>query len=118
MRRIGRQHPTQVPFAEDQHPVSELGANGQHETFGEAVRTRTARWNLDRCDARIGQDGVERGCELPRAIADEEPESGDIVAEIHEEVAGLLGRPGPVGVRCHAQDVQVAIADLEYEQDV
>ena len=28
----------QVPLAEDQHPVGDLGADGQHEAFGEAVR--------------------------------------------------------------------------------
>ena len=33
-------------------------------------------------------------------------------------LAGLLGRPEPVGMRGHAQDVQVAIADLQSEQDV
>jgi hypothetical protein len=38
--------------------------------------------------------------------------------EVHDEVAGLLGRPEPVGMRSHAQDVQVAIADLQSEQDV
>ena len=32
-------------------------------------------------------------------IADEEPESGDTFADVHDEVAGLLGGPGPVGMR-------------------
>ena len=41
-----------------------------------------------------------------------------MVAEVHDEVAGLLGGPGPVGVRGDAEDVQVAVADLEHEQDV
>jgi hypothetical protein len=30
-------HPTQMPLAEDQHPVGDLGPHGQHEPFGEAV---------------------------------------------------------------------------------
>ena len=31
------------------------------------------------------------------AVADEEPEPGAVVAEVHHEVAGLLGGPGPSG---------------------
>jgi hypothetical protein len=46
------------------------------------------------------------------------PEVCDVVAEVHHQVARLLRGPGAVGVRGHAQDVQVAVADLEYEQDV
>ena len=61
---------------------------------------------------------VERGRELAGAVADEEPEPRGVLAEVHDEVAGLLGGPGPVGMRGHAQDVQVAVADLEHEQDV
>jgi hypothetical protein len=30
----------QVPFAEDQDAVAEFSSNGQHESFGEAVRSR------------------------------------------------------------------------------
>ena len=43
-------------------------------------------------------------------IADEEAEPGGMVAEVHDEVAGLLRRPRPVGMRGQAQDVPVAVA--------
>jgi hypothetical protein len=33
----------QVPLTEDQHAVGELGLDGQHEPFSEAVRPRTPR---------------------------------------------------------------------------
>ena len=118
VRGIRGQHPAQVSLPEDQHPVGEFGADGQHEAFGEAVRPRTPRRDLDHLDARIRQHRVERGRELSGPIADEEPEPRDVFAEVHDEVAGLLGGPGPVGMRGHAQDVQVAVADLECEQDV
>jgi hypothetical protein len=39
-------------------------------------------------------------------------------AEVHDEVAGLLGSPRPVGMRGHAQDMHIAVADLEREEDV
>ena len=39
-------------------------------------------------------------------------------AEVHDEVAGLLVGPRAVGMPGHAQDAQVAVTDLEHEQDV
>ena len=63
-------------------------------------------------------DRVERGRELSGPIADEEPKPGGVLAEIHQKVAGLLGGPRSVGMSGHAQHVQVAVADLEHEQDV
>jgi hypothetical protein len=46
-----------------------------------------------------------------RRDRDEEPEARAALAEVHHEVAGLLGGPGPVWMRGHAQDVRVAITD-------
>ena len=100
------QHAAEVPLAEDQHAVGDLGADGQDEALGKAVCPRTARRGLDHVDAGIGPDRVERGRELSGPIADEEPEPGGIVAEVDDEVAGLLRRPRSVGMRGHAQDVQ------------
>jgi len=107
-----------VLLAEDQHPVGDLGPHGQHEALGEAVRSRTPRRDLDHLNSCVGYDRIEVGRELSGAVADEEPESGGMVAEVHDEVAGLLGGPGSVGMCGHAQHVQVAVADLEGEQDV
>jgi flagellar motor protein MotB len=56
------------------------------------------------------------GCgELPGAVADQEPEARGVVAEVHQEVADLLGGPGTVRVRGHAEDVYVTGADLDHE---
>jgi hypothetical protein len=54
----------------------------------------------------------------PARSPDQEPEPGDVFVEVEQEVAGLLRGPGPVGVRGHAQHVQVAITDLGGDQDV
>ena len=35
-----------MTFAEDQDGVGEVGSDGQDEAFGEAVRSRTSRWDL------------------------------------------------------------------------
>jgi hypothetical protein len=49
----------QVPLAEYQDAVSELGSNGQDEAFGEAVRSRTSWRDLHGVDPGSGQDGVK-----------------------------------------------------------
>jgi hypothetical protein len=48
--------------------------------------------------------------ELTGPIADKEPEPSGTLAEVHHEVAGLLRRPGPVGMLGHTQDAQAAVA--------
>jgi hypothetical protein len=105
VRGVLGEHPAQVSLPEDQHPVGELGAGSQYEAFGEAVRPRAPRWDLDHLDARILEHRVERRRELTGPIADEEPESRGAFAEVHQEVAGLLGGPRSVGMAGHAQDV-------------
>ena len=78
-----------MSLAEDQHAVGDLGADGQHESLGEAVRPRAARRDLDHFDARIGQHGIERCRELSRSIANEEPEpvgAGNSVTSRHQHV--------------------------------
>src|SRR6476620_3032856 len=107
VRRIQGKHPTEVPLAKDQHPVGDLSADGQHETFGEAVRPWTPWRDLDHLDARVRNDRVERRRELTGPIADQEPEPSNILAEVHHEVASLLRRPGSIGMPGHTQDVQV-----------
>ena len=105
MGGVRGKYSAQVLLAEDQHPVGDLGADGQHEAFGEAVRARTPRRDLDHLDARVRQDRVERRRELPGPVADQEPKPGGVVAEIHDEVAGLLGGPGSVGMCGHGQEM-------------
>jgi hypothetical protein len=72
-----------VPFAEDQHPVGDLSPGGEHDPLRVGVRARTSGWDLDRFDTSADQDRVERGAELPGPVADQEPEIGGAVTEIH-----------------------------------
>jgi hypothetical protein len=58
-----------VLLSEDQYPVDDIGSDGQHDAFGEAVRPRTMWRDLDHLDARIRQYRVALGCELSGAIA-------------------------------------------------
>ena len=41
-----------------------------------------------------------------------------MVAEVHEQVAGLLSDPGPGGVGCDPGDVHVAAAVLDNHENV
>jgi hypothetical protein len=107
-----------MPLAQDQHAVGELGSDGAHEPFGVTVRPWTTRWDLDRLDAHVGQDGVERGGELACPVADEKPELADPVTEIHHEVADLLGGPFAVRIGGCAEDVDVAGGDFQHEEHV
>jgi hypothetical protein len=66
-------------------------------------------------DAFFAGAGIEHGGELAAAVAEEEPEPFDTVAEVHQEVAGLLRGPGPVEVGGGAEHVDVAGADLDGE---
>jgi len=50
----------QVPFAEDQDAVGEFSQDGQDESFGEAVRSRTSGRDLYGVDPRTGHDRIER----------------------------------------------------------
>jgi hypothetical protein len=61
--------------------------------------------DLDHLDTRVRHNRVERCRELPDAVADEEPTPGGVVAEVHDEVAGLLRGPRAVGMCGHAQDM-------------
>jgi hypothetical protein len=69
VRGVCGQHPAEVSLAEDQHPVGEFGADGQHEALGEAVRPWTPSRDLDHLDTPIRQHRIERGRELSGPIA-------------------------------------------------
>src|SRR5215217_5122964 len=75
VRAIPGKDGPQVVFAEDEDAVGEFGSGGQDESFGEAVGSRTARWDLHCVDAGAGQDRVKGGGELAGAVAVEEVHS-------------------------------------------
>src|SRR6185312_16964266 len=80
---IFREHYTQMPLIEDQYAVGEFGSDRAHEPFGETVRPRTTRRYPDHADAHIGQDSIERCCELAGSISDQETELVGAELAIH-----------------------------------
>src|SRR4051794_34306649 len=107
-----------MTFAEDQDAVGELGSDGQDEAFGDAVRSRTSRWDLHGINAVSGHDSIKRGGELAGAVADEEPKCRGVLVEVHQQVTGLLSGPGPGRVAPRSEYVHVAAANLEGEEHV
>jgi hypothetical protein len=77
-----------------------------------------ARRDLDDLDAGVVEHGVEGCSELSGSVADQEPELSRSVAEVGDEVAGLLRRPGSVWFGGGAKDVDVAGVDLDHEEHV
>jgi hypothetical protein len=108
----------QVAFAEDEHPIGDLGPGGEHEPFRISVRARTPGRNFYSFDAGAGQDRVKGRGELPGTVADEELEVCSVVAEVRPQIADLLGGPRPVRVRGDSEDMDEAGADFDDEEAV
>ena len=104
--------------ADDQYAVGEFGSDGSQEPFRVAVRLRATGWNLHDFDSRVGQDGVERSGELAGAGTHQIAERRGTLAEVGQQVAGLLRCPGSVGITGRAEKVDVAGVDLDDEQHV
>ena len=83
-----------------------------------SIRAGTAGRDLHCRDGGAGQDRVKGAGELPGPVADQEPEVGGPVAEVHQEIADLLGGPRPIRVCGDPEDVHVAGAGLDHEQAV
>jgi hypothetical protein len=91
------EHCAQVPLTENQKAVGDFGSDGTHESFSETVCPWATRRSFHHMDARVREDCVERRCELPRPVPNEEPEFGGAVAEIDQEVAGRWVVHAPSG---------------------
>jgi hypothetical protein len=109
----------QVPWPGDEHPVDYFGPDGAHPVFGRRVRRRTLRWDLRYLDLRAARYRVERPCELPGLVADQETGTGRrALLQLYQQVPGLLGSPGAVRVRGDAEDMDVAGADADDEEHI
>ncbi|MCC8246972.1 hypothetical protein [Saccharothrix luteola] len=105
-------------FGDDEQAVGDFSPDGADEPLGLDVGSRTPWWDLHDLDAGVGEGRVERGGELTGPVADEEPEAVCPVAEVQQQVAGLLGGSGSVGFGADAEDVDVVGGDFHQEEDV
>ena len=112
------QHDVEVSGSGDQEVVEAFPAQGADEAFRDRIRPRCSYRGADDADIGASEDGVERGGELAVPVADQEPELVGAVAEVHEQVAGLLGDPGLGGVGGDPGEVHAATAVLDHDEDV
>jgi hypothetical protein len=91
------QHYREVAWAGDQQMVKAFAAQHADEAFDGRVGPRRAHCGADDSDVGAGEHRVECGGELAVPVTDQEPKLLGSVTEVYEQVAGLLGDPGPVG---------------------
>ena len=117
MPAVGADDLIEVAAPENEDPVEAVGAESSYPTFGVGVRVR----RLDRCadhpDAFAAEDLIEGVAELRVAVMDEHPERL-LIAELHHEVAGLLGDPATVRMRAADDVLDPSRRQRDEEQDV
>jgi hypothetical protein len=87
------QDPPQMVLVPDQGAVQELAPASADPAFGDRVHARCPDVAEHGLDPGTGEDRVERGGEVRAAVADHELDPVRLLAEIHDQVAGLLGGP-------------------------
>ena len=107
-----------MSLVDDQEMVEAFTAYGADETFGECVGPWRPYRRLDHPGADVGEHGVERRSELRVAIADQEPEPGGPLAQIHDQVARLLRDPRPARMTGNPEDVDAPGLDFDHEEDI
>ena len=102
----------------DQKVVEAFAAESADPALRVRVRSRCPRRCADDPDLSVGEHGVEVRGELAVAVTDEESELGGAVAEIHQQVPGLLGDPSSGGVDGDTGDVHAAGGVFDQDKDV
>jgi len=108
----------QMSLVPDQGAVQELTAASADPAFGDRVHARRPDVAEDGPDPGVGEDRVERRGEVGAAVADHELDAVRLVAEVHDQVAGLLGGPCAGGILRDAEDADAPAGVLDHGQDV
>ena len=118
MLDILAQNDVEVAWPGDQEVVEAFLAQRADEAFRDRVRPGRPGRGADDADVGTGEHVVKGGGELAVSVTDQEPKLLGAVGEVHEQVAGLLGGPGPRRVRGDPGDVHAAAVVLAHDQDV
>ncbi len=117
-RLVLAQDPPQMALVPDEGAVQELAAASPDPAFGDRVHAGRPDVAEHGPDPGVGEDRVERGGEVRAAVADHELGPVRLIAEVHEEVAGLLGGPFPGGMQGDAEDADAPGGVLDHGQDI
>ena len=112
------QHGGEVASSGDQDVVEAFSAQCPDEAFRDRVRPWSSGRGADDPDVDAGEDRVERGGELAVPVADQEPEPVGAIAEIHQQVTGLLGHPGTGRVGDDPSNVHAATLVLDHDENI
>ena len=97
-----------VTAADDKQPVQALGSHPTNPPFGEGVRVGRLHRRAQHVDTFRPEHVVEPAAELRVPIPDEETRPASSFVQGQQQVTGLLGDPGGVGVGSHAGQVNPA----------
>jgi hypothetical protein len=108
----------QVDLVQDQGPVENLTAQGADQALADRVHPRGLHRGAHDGGAGGLEDGIEGRGEVRPAVADEEPEIPESLAEVEGQVASLLHCPVAGRVSGDAAEVHPAGAVLDEHQHV
>ena len=107
MLHVLAQHDVEMAWSRDQHVVEAFPAQCPDEAFRDRVCTGRPDRGAD--DADVAPVNTASNAAVNCVpVADQEPEPLGVFAEVHEQVAGLLGDPGAGGVGGDPGDVHAA----------
>ena len=118
MLHILAQHDVEMAWSGDQEVVEAFPSQGADEAFRDRVRSGCPDRRSNDLHVGADEDCIEGPGELAVPVTDQEPEPVGSIAEIHEQVAGLLSDPGPGRVGGDPGDVHVAAAVLDHQENV
>jgi hypothetical protein len=101
---ILREDAAETPGAEDEHPIEDFPTKTADPPFHDRICTGRQDWSLDDPYSFAGEDRVEHAGEFAVSVADQEFELRHMLAEVHEQVTGLLGNPVCGGMCGGAED--------------
>src|ERR1039457_1892111 len=102
----------------DEGAVQKLAAASANPSFGDRVHAGRPDVAEHSPDPGVGEDCVERTREFAVAVADHESDPVRLVADIHDQVAGLLGGPFPGGMQRDPENPDAPAGVLDHGQDV
>jgi hypothetical protein len=112
------QDPPQMLLVPGESAVQEFAAAGPDPALGNCVHAGHLDVAEHGPDPGVGEDRVERGGEVGAAVADYELGPVRLIAEVHDQVAGLLRGLPPSGMQRDSEDADVPGRVLDHRQDV